>query len=149
GETTANAREDTLSYFAKCLADNGRKLSSDMISLHINCYVADSKEKALEEAGPYLRYLFSYLYQYDQGPLSSMGASGYNSPDARAHFRKQAAPLPTFRGVDPDQLLARITQGMPIGSPDEVVDGILREVETSGAGNVLLMCNGGAMPQEM
>jgi alkanesulfonate monooxygenase SsuD/methylene tetrahydromethanopterin reductase-like flavin-dependent oxidoreductase (luciferase family) len=148
GETTVNAREDTLRYFAKCLAANGRKLTSDMISLHINCYVADSKEQALKEAGPYLRYLFSYLYAYDQGPISSMANSGYNSPDARSHLRSQASPLSTFRG-EPGDLLTRITQGMPIGSPDEVVDGIIREVETSGAGSVLLMCNGGAMPQEL
>jgi alkanesulfonate monooxygenase SsuD/methylene tetrahydromethanopterin reductase-like flavin-dependent oxidoreductase (luciferase family) len=151
GQTTAEAREDTLRYFANCLAANGRTLTSDMISLHINCYVADSKEQALEEAGPYLRYLFGYLYPYDQGPFSSITSSGYNSPDARAYRRAQPspqAPLQAFGG-SPDEMFARIAKGMPIGSPDEVVQGIVDEVEATGAGNVLLMCNGGAMPKEM
>ncbi len=162
GANTDAAREDTLRYFAKCLADNGRKLSSDMIALHINCYVADSKEKAIEEAGPYLRYLFGYLYGYDQGPFTSIADSGYNSPASRSHLRNQQMPSfrpPPTQGQGPAQPrgfgpmneegFARMAETLPIGSPDEVAQGILREVEQTGAGNLLLMCNGGAMPQEM
>ena len=168
GANTDAAREDTLRYFAKCLGDNGRKLTRDMIALHINCYVADSKEKAVEEAGPYLRYLFGYLYGYDQGPFAP--DSGYNSPQSRSHFRNpqvmssmrpQTAPpsasvpqgqgptQPRGFGVMTDEGFAQMAQALPIGSPDDVVNGILREVEQTGAGNLLLMCNGGAMPQKM
>ena len=150
GANTDQAREDTLRYFAKCLADNGRKLTSDMISLHINCYVADSKEKAIEEAGPYLRYLFGYLYGYDQGPFSSITSSGYNSPQSRSHLRPQQPPTQP-RGFDlaTPEGFVRMAEALPIGSADDVVQGILREVEMTGAGSLLLMCNGGAMPQEM
>ena len=150
GASTDQAREDTLRYFAKCLAANGRTLTSDMISLHINCYVADSKQQAVAEAGPYLRYLFGTLYGYDQGPFSSIASSGYNSPDSRSHLRPQSTPLPVRRpGGTMQDMMERMLAGMPIGSADDVVQGILREVEMTGAGNLLLMCNGGAMPQEM
>ena len=150
GANTDQAREDTLRYFAKCLSSSGRRLSSDMISLHINCYVADSKEKAIEEAGPYLRYLFGYLYPYDQGPFGSIASSGYNSPEARSHLRPQPQPNQARGfGSMTQENFARFAEGLPIGSPDDVIEGILREVEMTGADNLLLMCNGGAMPQEM
>ena len=38
---------------------------------------------------------------------------------------------------------------LPWGSPDEVADHIIRQAEETGANTALLLCNPGAMPQEM
>ncbi len=115
------------------------------------------KAQAVEECGPYLRYLFNYLFPYDQGDFSKLAGSGYNSADARGHLRAPAAPPPqaasappprAFGGMD-QAAVAAMAENMPWGTPDQVAEGIIREVEATGAGTVLLMCNVGAMPQEM
>jgi alkanesulfonate monooxygenase SsuD/methylene tetrahydromethanopterin reductase-like flavin-dependent oxidoreductase (luciferase family) len=152
GTMAEQAREDIISHYAKCLAERGKKMTPDHISIQINCYVAESKAKAVEEAGPYMQYLFNYLFPYDQGDFSKIASSGYNSPDARGHLRPQSTPQTTptraFGAVTPETI-AQMAENMPWGTPDEVVEGIIREVEMTGAGTVLLMCNAGAMPQEM
>src|SRR5262249_46652280 len=125
------------------------------VSIQINCYIADSKEQAAAEAGPYMRYLFNYLFPYDQGDFSKIAGSGYNSPDARGHLRAQPvqtqtqAPPPRAFGAMDQDAVAQMAKGMPWGTPEEVASAIIREAEATGAGTVLLMCNAGAMPQEM
>src|SRR5690606_40255490 len=52
-------REDTIRYFAKCQAQYGRKVDPNKISIMVDCYVADSKEQAVEEYGEHLMYLFN------------------------------------------------------------------------------------------
>ncbi|MFZ1992365.1 MAG: LLM class flavin-dependent oxidoreductase, partial [Alphaproteobacteria bacterium] len=156
GTMAEQAREDIIVHYAKCLRARGKRMTPDHLSIQINCYVADSKAQAVEECGPYMRYLFNYLFPYDQGDFSKIAGSGYNSPDARGHLRAQASPPPNSGGPPPrafggmDQAaVAQMAETMPWGTPDQVADAIIREVETTGAGTVLLMCNVGAMPQHM
>ena len=154
GTMADQAREDVIIHYAKCLRARGKRMTPDHLSIQINCYVADSKAKAVEEAGPYMRYLFNYLFPYDQGDFSKIASSGYNSPDARGHLRAHAAqpaqtPPPRAFGRMTQETLAEMVKTMPWGTPDEVAEGIIREVEATGAGTVLLMPSVGAMPQKM
>ena len=152
GTMAMQAREDIIVHYAKCLRSRGLKMMPDHLSIQINCYVADSKAQAVKEYGPYMRYLFNYLFPYDQGDFSKIAASGYNSPDARGHLRAQPVPAGgpprAFGGMD-EAAIAQMAETMPWGTPDQVAEGIIREVEATGAGTVLLMCNAGAMPQQM
>ena len=153
GTMAEQAREDIIIHYAKCLRARGTKMTPDHLSIQINCYIADSKAQAAKEAGPYMRYLFNYLFPYDQGDFSKIASSGYNSPDARGHLRPQAPPPnaqpPRAFGAMSQEAVDQMAQRMPWGTPDEVAEAIIREAETTGAGTVLLMCNAGAMPQEM
>ena len=45
--------------------------------------------------------------------------------------------------------ICRARRELPWGTPDEVAENIIAQAELAGAGTVLLMCNPGAMPQEM
>jgi alkanesulfonate monooxygenase SsuD/methylene tetrahydromethanopterin reductase-like flavin-dependent oxidoreductase (luciferase family) len=154
GTMAEQARDDIIIHYAKCLAARGKKMTPDHLSIQINCYVADSKAQAVEECGPYMRYLFNYLFPYDQGDFSKIASSGYNSPDARGHLRPQpaqaaSAPPPRVFGAMDQAAVAQMAETMPWGTPDQVADAIIKEVEMTGAGTVLLMCNVGAMPQHM
>ena len=42
-------REDTIRYFAQCQEKYGRKVDPNKVSVMVDCYVADSKEQAIEE----------------------------------------------------------------------------------------------------
>ena len=146
-------REDTIRYFAECQARHGRKVNADKISIMVDCYVADSKEQAVEEYGEYLMYLFNTLLRYDQVWQKDVSKTGYYSSTAFEHLRHGSKgtlaeddtvfnewTLDTVRGA---------AQNMPLGTADEIVERIIAECDDAGANNVLLVCNRGHMPQEM
>ena len=152
GEARGDARRDIIRYYAECQAKHGRKVTPDMISIQMCCYVADSKEKALEECGPYFQYLHNTLVGIDQPQFGALTNPGYST----GGFRNMARPPqdakgwrgPIFGGITKEQLAERADE-LPWGSPDEVADHIIRQAEETGAGTALLLCNPGAMPQEM
>jgi alkanesulfonate monooxygenase SsuD/methylene tetrahydromethanopterin reductase-like flavin-dependent oxidoreductase (luciferase family) len=146
-------REDTIRYFAECQARHGRKVDPDKISIMVDCYVADSKDQAIDEYGEYLTYLFNTLLRYDQVWQKEVSKKGYYSSTAFEHLRNGAKgtlaeddtvfnewTLDTVRGA---------AQNMPLGTADEIVERIIAECTDAGANNVLLVCNRGHMPQEM
>jgi alkanesulfonate monooxygenase SsuD/methylene tetrahydromethanopterin reductase-like flavin-dependent oxidoreductase (luciferase family) len=146
-------REDTIRYFAECQARHGRKVDPNKISIMVDCYVADSKEQAIEEYGEYLMYLFNTLLRYDQVWQKEVNKKGYYSSTAFEHLRNGAEgtlaedetvfnewTLETVRGA---------AQNMPLGTADEIVERIAAECDDAGANNVLLVCNRGHMPQDM
>lgn len=146
-------REDTIRYFAECQERHGRSVRSDKISIMVDCYVADSKEQAVEEYGEYLMYLFNTLLRYDQVWQKDVNRKGYYSTTAFEHLREGTKgtlaeddtvfnewTMDTVRGA---------AQHMPIGTADEVVERIVAECDDAGANNVLLVCNRGHMPHHM
>lgn len=146
-------REDTIRYYSQCLARHGRKITPDRLSVMIECYVADSKEKAVEEYGPYLMYLFNTLLAYDQVTQNEVHRKGYYSPTAFQHLRQGmkgtlAEDATVFNKWTMETVRAA-AENMPIGTPDEVAERIIAECNEAGANNVLLVCNRGDMPQEM
>ena len=142
--------EDIVRHYAKCQAQLGRKVTPDMITIQLNCYVADSKAKAIEECGPHFQYLHNTLVGFDQPGFDTMRNSGYAGESMR---KAQAAPgggawRPIF-GALTNERLHEIADELPWGTPDEVAERIIRQAEVTGAGTALLLCNPGAMPQEM
>jgi len=145
------AREDMIRYYAKCQAEHGRKVTPDRLSLMIDCYVADSKAKAIEEYGPHYLYSFNTLMKYDH-PTQDFGQTGYYSKTAHDHLRSGTAgtlaDTAAFTTVMTTEGLKAQAEQMPFGSPDEVVERVIDEAEDAGANTVLLMCNRGAMPND-
>lgn len=146
-------REDTIRYYSQCLARHGRKITPDRLSVMIECYVADSKEQAVKEYGPYLMYLFNTLLAYDQVTQNEVHKKGYYSPTAFQHLRQGmkgtlAEDATVFNKWTMETVRAA-AENMPIGTADEVVERIIAECNEAGANNVLLVCNRGDMPKDM
>ncbi|BAK67545.1 conserved hypothetical protein [Sphingobium sp. SYK-6] len=146
-------REDTIRHFARCQAKHGRKVTPDRINIMVECYVADSKEQAIEEYGPYLMYLFNTLLRYDQVYQKDVKKQGYYSSNAFEHLRNGAEGTlaqddTVFNEWTMDTVRAA-AEHMPVGTADEIVERIIAECNEAGANNVLLVCNRGHMPQEM
>ena len=145
------AREDIIRYYAQCQAGYGRKVTPDRLSFMVDCYVADSKEKAIEEYAPHYMYCFNTLMKYDH-PLQDFGQTGYYSKTAHEHLREGTkgtlADTAAFTNVMTLEGLKAQAEHMAFGSPDEVVERIIDEAEDAGANTCLLMCNRGAMPSE-
>ncbi len=111
----------------------------------IDCYVADSKAKAVEEYGPYILYLFNTLLKYDQ--VRQKDTKGYYSSTAFEHLRQGSkgtlAEDDTFFTQWTMDTLRAAAEHMPLGTPDEVVERIIAECDQAGAESVLLVCNRG------
>jgi Coenzyme F420-dependent N5,N10-methylene tetrahydromethanopterin reductase and related flavin-dependent oxidoreductases len=146
-------REDTIRYFAQCQAKHGRKVTPNRINIMVECYVADSKEQAVEEYGPYLMYLFNTLLPYDQVYQKDVKKQGYYSNNAFEHLRNGAqgtlAEDDTVFNEWTMETVRAAAEHMPIGTADEIVERITRECNEAGANNVLLVCNRGHMPHDM
>jgi len=145
-------REDTTRYYAQCMARHGRKVTPDRLNIMVDCYVADSKAKAIEEYGPYLLYLFNTLLTYDHLAQNDV-QKGYYSSTAFEHLRSGpkgtlADDSTVFTEWTEDTVRAA-AEHMPIGTADEVTERIIAECDAAGAESVLLVCNRGHMPQEM
>ncbi len=146
-------REDTIRYFAECQARHGRSVSSEKISIMVDCYVADSKEQAIEEYADHLMYLFNTLLRYDQVWQADVNKQGYYSSTAFEHLREGmkgtlAEDDTVFNEWTMDTVRG-LAQHMPIGTADEIVARIIEECDDAGANNVLLVCNRGDMPHDM
>ena len=145
-------REDTIRHYARCQARAGRKVTPGHLNVMIECYVADSKAKAIEEYGPYLMYLFNTLLPYGQVMQRDV-QKGYYSSTAFGHLRMGAKgtlaeDATVFNEWTLDTVRAA-AEHMPIGTADEVTERIISECNEAGASSVLLVCNRGHMPQEM
>ena len=152
GVLPGSVREDTLRYYAQCQAQYGRKVKPEDLNIMVDCYVADSKAKAVEEYAPYLMYFFNTLLLYDHVKQQNI-QRGYYSTTSFKHLREGkkgtlAEDATVFHEWDIDAVRGFVEQ-MPIGPADEVVDKIIAEADEAGAQNILLVCNRGGMPQEM
>lgn len=145
-------REDTIRHYARCQALHGRTVTPDHLNVMIDCYVGDSKAKAVEEYGPYLMYLFNTLLRYGQVFQKDV-QKGYYSSTAFEHLRHGAKGTlaedsTIFTEWNMDTVRAT-AENMPIGTADEVTERIIAECNEAGASSVLLICNRGNLPQEM
>ncbi|HVV94079.1 MAG TPA: LLM class flavin-dependent oxidoreductase [Hyphomicrobiales bacterium] len=146
------AREDVIRYYAECLAKRGRRMTPDMLSVGIDCYIADSREQAIAEYAPYAIY-FHALFSLDHEFYAAAEAKGYYAKDSTAHFRegvREVARDDSLRARDLtiDDVRKQAENGA-FGSPDEVARRIVEIADQTGAGTVLLSMNRGAMPHEM
>lgn len=147
-------RDDMLRYYASRLAAAGYKISPEHIDIQVNAYVADSKEQAVKEAGPYLLYFNRTLFSHgNETEHAKQASTGYVTESSLDYVRPENLPATRrakadYRNQTMDDI-EREAQNWAWGTPDEVRDRILDQARQTGAGRVLINLNRGAMPQEM
>ncbi len=154
GLGSVGLREDIIRFYAKCLAQAGHTITPEHLSVQANVYVADSKEQALKENGPYQLYFNKTLYSHGNITETSIQAkSGYVSQASLDYIRPEnrasaARSRDDFRDMTMEKL-AKEAEHMPWGSPDEVRDRLIKTAEHAGANTVLVSLNRGNMPHDM
>jgi alkanesulfonate monooxygenase SsuD/methylene tetrahydromethanopterin reductase-like flavin-dependent oxidoreductase (luciferase family) len=150
---TLAARQDMVRYYAECLARHGHAITPDHIVAGASVYIADSREQALREAGPYMLYFFHTLFSH--GNLFNVGGQrqtgyvreeglGWLRPEHREEFLRT---LQGFRQTTMDDL--KRNERLAWGSPAEVRDALIGLAEALGSNVLLLQFNRGAMPHAM
>jgi alkanesulfonate monooxygenase SsuD/methylene tetrahydromethanopterin reductase-like flavin-dependent oxidoreductase (luciferase family) len=144
-------REDTIRYYAACLAKHGKRITPGHLNVQIDAYVADSREQAIAEYGPYVAYFHNVLFNFNHVRLSTVG--GYFQQGSTEHLR------PELRGqIHDDSIRARDltvddivkrAEAAAWGPPDHVARQIIAQAEAAGADTILVSMNRGAMPQAM
>jgi len=150
---TLAARQDMVRYYANCLAREGRAITPDHIVTPASVYIADDREEALKEAGPYTLYFFHTLFSH--GNLYNVGGqrqSGYVREEGLGWLRPEnrddfLRALQGFRTMTPDDL--KRNDRLCWGSPAQVRDQLIGLAEALGSNILLVQFNQGAMPHEM
>jgi alkanesulfonate monooxygenase SsuD/methylene tetrahydromethanopterin reductase-like flavin-dependent oxidoreductase (luciferase family) len=147
-------RDDVLRLYARCLRENGHRLTPQHIHLNVSAYVADDKAAAVREAGPYLLYFNRTLFSHgNETEINAQRRTGYVSERSLDYVRPEN--LAAARRAKSDfrnQTMADIereAEKWAWGSPAEVRRRIIEAARASGAGLVLVNLNRGAMPHEM
>jgi alkanesulfonate monooxygenase SsuD/methylene tetrahydromethanopterin reductase-like flavin-dependent oxidoreductase (luciferase family) len=157
GGAPGAGRADTIRHYAKVQAEHGRKVTPAKINIQMQCYVADSKEQAIEEMGPYQMYLSNTLLPFDHADsMEDIRKAGYYTAQSQSHLSTPpqvtvaggGAKGPWGGGMTMERWRGMAQMGA-FGTPDEVAQKIIAAVDEAGAGTVMLVCNPGAMPQEM
>ena len=147
-------QDDIIRYYAKCLAQHGRKITPDHLSIGVITYVADTKAQAVKENAPYHLYFNRTLFSHGNFTETSLQrAAGYSTQSSTDYVRpenQRAAEMARgdFRNMTIEDV-ARQAENMPWGHPKEVTERIIALAEHAGANTVNLSMNRGAMPQEM
>lgn len=150
---TLAARQDMVRYYARCLAREGHAVTPEHVVTPASVYIADSREQALKEAGPYTLYFFHTLFSH--GNLFNVGGQrqsgyvreeglGWLRPENREDFLRA---LQGFRKMTADDLTRN--ERLCWGSPAQVADQLIMLAEALGSNILLLQFNQGAMPHDM
>jgi alkanesulfonate monooxygenase SsuD/methylene tetrahydromethanopterin reductase-like flavin-dependent oxidoreductase (luciferase family) len=145
---------DIIRYYAKCLAQNGHRITPKHLSIAGAAYIADSKAQAVKEAGPYYLYfnrsLFSHGNVTETNIQRTLGYVSNSSLDyvSPENMREAQRLREDFRNLTMEDV-ARRAETMPWGTAEEVRDRIIAAVDRTGADVVHLRMNTGAMPHEM
>ncbi|MCL6636943.1 MAG: LLM class flavin-dependent oxidoreductase, partial [Alicyclobacillus sp.] len=148
------ARVDMIKYYARQLERYGHSITPQHIVLPLEVYVADNKDQAFEEAGPYWYYFYTTLFSHGNVTDTSIQSQfQYVSQAAHDYLRPEnrdavAGTRESYRGLTMEELRRRV-EDWPWGSADEVTSRILEEVQQAGAHTVLLNLNRGAMPNDL
>jgi hypothetical protein len=116
-------------------------------------YIADSREQALKEAGPYMLYFFHTLFSH--GNLYNVGRqqeSGYVREDNLSWLRPEhreefVRALQGFRHLTMEDLARN--ERLCWGTPEQVSEALIGLAEALGANTMLAQFNQGAMPHAM
>ena len=145
------SREDTIKYYASCLAKAGIKITPGHLNIQIDAYIADTREKAIEEYGPYVAYFHNVLFNYDHVRLSTV--RGYFQEGSTQHLRPELQKVAhddsmRARDLTVDDIVQR-AEAAAWGPPEYVAQQIIDQADAAGAETILVSMNRGAMPQEM
>ena len=154
GLAPGGLQDDIIAYYAKCLMANGERITPSHLSVGVSAYVADSKEAAIRECGPYLLYFNRTLFSHGNFTETAMQReTGYSSAASTDYVRAENLRAAEFNRGDFRNMtmadLERMADRMPWGAPAEVAEKIIRLATHTGAGTVQVNFNRGAMPQEM
>jgi len=163
-DNTPGFLEDIVGYFARCLAENGHRITPDHICLFSDAYVAPSKAQAIEEYSPYFLYFNQTLWHH--GSLTKEDIAKAEAGSAPGPT--PAAPPPSLDYVRPENLAAAVLDRAKIrnitqadidarvdsgelnwGPPKEVAERLIASAEHTGANTILLNVNVGAMSHEL
>jgi alkanesulfonate monooxygenase SsuD/methylene tetrahydromethanopterin reductase-like flavin-dependent oxidoreductase (luciferase family) len=151
---TRGLREDIIRYYARCLAEHGHRITPDHLIIQASAYVADSKARAVAEAGPYTLYFNRTLFSHGNvSEASRQREAGYLTAGSFDYVRPEnmaavSGSRDRFRGMTLESV-ARDAEEMPWGTPSEVIERIIAAADHAGASTVLVNMNRGAMPHEM
>jgi alkanesulfonate monooxygenase SsuD/methylene tetrahydromethanopterin reductase-like flavin-dependent oxidoreductase (luciferase family) len=147
-------QDDIIRYYATCLAQNGRKITPDHLSVGATVYVADSKAQAVKENAPYHLYFNRTLFSHGNFTETSLQrAAGYASQSSTDYVRPENRRAveyarEDFRNMTLDDV-ARQAENLPWGSPQEVTERLIKLADHTGANTLNISLNRGAMPHEM
>ena len=150
---TPEVRQDMVRYYAQCLDEAGHTITPDHLSMGVSVYVADNRQQAMEEAGPYLLYFYHTLFSHGNvSNVEQQRQSGYRTETDTAYIRPenregflrsvQGFRSMTLEGLDGNDRACW-------GSPEEVRDYLIELADRVGAGTLMLNFNMGAMPTDM
>jgi alkanesulfonate monooxygenase SsuD/methylene tetrahydromethanopterin reductase-like flavin-dependent oxidoreductase (luciferase family) len=150
---TLPARRDMVRYYAQCLATHGHTITPGHIIMGASVYVADSRQQALQEAGPYTLYFLHTLFSH--GNISNVERqtqAGYRRAEDLDYIRPENREgflrgLQGFRHTTVADL--ERNERMAWGAPEQVRDTLIELAESLGAGTLMLNFNQGAMPHDM
>jgi len=146
-------RQDIVRYYAKCMAEAGHTITPEHLIVGANAYVADSREQALAEAGPYQLYFNKTLFSHGNVlETAQQRKDGYVSQQAHDYLRPENRAIVEAQGRSRlrestmDTLAA--DQNLAWGNADEVTSKLIAEAEALGSNTLLLSMNRGAMPSD-
>ena len=146
-------RQDIVRYYAKCMAEAGHTITPEHLIVGANAYVADSREQALAEAGPYQLYFNKTLFSHGNVlETAQQRKDGYVSQQAHDYLRPENRAIVEAQGRSRlrestmDTLAA--DQNLAWGNADEVTSKLIAEAEALGSSTLLLSMNRGAMPSD-
>lgn len=146
--------EDIVRYYRTCLEAAGHTLTPDHISAAATVYIADTKDQAVRENGPYTLYFNQVLFSHGNVTEADLQQqAGYLSSSSFDYIRREnRAAAARGRGEYRDMTMADVERQAangPWGPPDEVADRLIQMADRIGAGSLLVSLNRGAMPQEL
>jgi alkanesulfonate monooxygenase SsuD/methylene tetrahydromethanopterin reductase-like flavin-dependent oxidoreductase (luciferase family) len=147
-------RDDVVRYYARQLQQNGHRITPNHLVIQADVHLADSKAQAIEEAAPYTLYFNRTLFSHGNITERDLQAqTGYVASSSHDYLKPEHVPFISgnrerYRGMTLDGIREQAKQ-MPWGQPDEVVERIIAAADRTGANQVTVNLNRGAMPHEM
>ncbi len=156
GLAPGGLQDDIIAYYANKMPRRQRSQDNTGPSgrLGVTAYVADSKEQAIRECGPYVLYFNRTLFSHGNfTETAKQRETGYSSTSSTDYVRAENLRAAEFnRGDFRNMTMAdmeKMADRLPWGTPAEVAEKLIRLAEHTGAGTVQVNFNRGAMPQEM
>ena len=147
-----SVKKDIVRYYAECLARNGYSITPGHLSIGASPYVADNREQALKEAGPYALYFFHTLLSHgNNGNLERQREKGYLKEESHDYMkpenRERLGAFKQFSQFTLDDI--ERTERACFGSPEEVRDYLIDLADSLGTNTLLLNFNQGALPHDL
>ena len=146
-------RQDIVNYYAQCLNENGHHITPNHLILPADAFVADSRPKAVKQAGPYSLYFNQTLFSHGNITEASLQQQqGYINSDAYDYVRPEnrafmSGNRENYRNMTLEDV--ERNENLAWGPANEVRDRLLESAEAVGANILLISFNRGAMPNDM